>query len=159
IKEIHATPHDRVKPGEPLFTVQIISEPLLNSQAAHYKNRRELDLTLTLFHQIEDLVKENASSKARLIELDHQVQRLSAALETSKHERKMRGLSKEQTTGVAKGTFVTEITVKAPEPVKGHLAEHGAPASHNHGKPEQFYYEMEELKTLVGEQIAPGQTL
>src|SRR5437867_12112095 len=58
IKQIHATPHDRVKPGEPLFTVQIISEPLLNSQAALYKTRRELDLTLTLFHQIEDLVKE-----------------------------------------------------------------------------------------------------
>src|SRR5207249_4884429 len=100
----HAAPHDRLKPGAALFTVQILSEPLMNAQATFYKTRRELDLTMTLFHQMEDLVKESAGSKAKLLELDHQVQRLGTALETAEHDLKMRGLTKEQIAGVAKGT-------------------------------------------------------
>ena len=51
IKQIHATPHDRVKPGEPLFTVQIVSDPqLMSAQSGYYKTKRELDLTTALFH-------------------------------------------------------------------------------------------------------------
>jgi multidrug efflux pump subunit AcrA (membrane-fusion protein) len=141
VKQIHAAPLDRVKPGEPLFTLQIVSEALLSAQTGYYKTRRELDLTTVQFKQVEELAKEGAVPKARVVELDQQVQRLATALETGEHELKMRGLKPAQIAAVAKGDFVTEVTVNAP------------------GKDADPGFEVEELKVTLGEVVQAGQTV
>jgi multidrug efflux pump subunit AcrA (membrane-fusion protein) len=162
IKQIYATPHDRVAPGKPLFTLEIVSEPLQTAQAGYYKTHRDLDICRDYLKQLEDRGKDAFVSQATIRDLEYQVQRFTAALEALGHELKIRGLSQRWIRKVSHGVFLTEVTIVAPEPVKDHAAEHlyvGANGELAHVHEDEFFYEMEELKTLVGEQVQAGQTL
>jgi cobalt-zinc-cadmium efflux system membrane fusion protein len=162
IKQIFATPHDRVAPGKPLFTLEIVSEPLQTAQAGYYKTQRDLDICKDYLKQLEDRAKDAFVSQATIRDLEYQVQRFTAALDALGHELKIRGLSQRWIRKVSKGVFLTEVTIVAPEPVKDHAAEHlyvGANGEQAHVHDDDLFYEMDELKTLVGEQVHAGQTL
>ncbi|HYV37521.1 MAG TPA: HlyD family efflux transporter periplasmic adaptor subunit [Gemmataceae bacterium] len=162
IKNIHLTPHDRVAPGKPLFTMQIVSETLQTGQANYFKTKRDLELKKLQVQQLEKPYKDGVIPPARMLELEQDLQRLETSLDSICHELRMRGLTNDQITKAGKGDFLKEITIMAPDPVPNHDVDHGIVLEANgdkHDPKQPFFYEMEELKTLVGEYVQAGQTL
>lgn len=162
VKEVFAFRGDWLKPGAPLFTLQLVGEQLQGVQANLYKTQRELQIAQDEQQRLAS-VAQGAISPARLIELDNQGRRLRAALEALEHELAMRGLNTAQIKEIAGGKFQTELTIPVPRiAIKGSplkvdpsfpAESANAPHSHEDG------YDVEEVKVTLGQQVEAGQPL
>jgi multidrug efflux pump subunit AcrA (membrane-fusion protein) len=150
VKKIHTTTHQRVKAGEPLFTLQIISEPLQSAQVNYRKTRVELDQAEDVLRQMKGPFESGAVPPGKWLEQQQLVQRLNVALQGLEKELESRGLSKEQIDQAAQGHYLMEVTVAAPPAPPA--------AEHDNGNGE-YLYEMEEIKVVAGEFVAAGQAL
>src|SRR5262249_4839126 len=72
IKGIAAVRGDLVRPGAPLFTLEVVSEAVQTAQAAYYKNHLELKIVADEQRRLADSFKSGALPVARKIELDNQ---------------------------------------------------------------------------------------
>jgi biotin carboxyl carrier protein len=145
VRNIKAVPGDMVRPGDELFTIQLISEPLQTSQTELFKNTMEQQITLD---QKKRLEKSSIVPEARLLDFEHQLQRVAASIRASRQDLAARGLTPEQIDSAAEGKFIREIAVRAP-------------ASGDSRRETQMppLYEVEELKVQLGEQAQAGQLL
>ena len=162
VRRVVAVPGDTVRPGDELFTLRVTSEPFQSSQTELFKNTRELEITREQRKRLEEAAKGGAIPEARLLELDYQARRVTAALQALRFELAARGLSPEQIQGIAAGTFVSEITIRVPDrEAGGRAGAMGARASAPDQQAEESppAYEVEELKVQLGEQVQAGQTL
>lgn len=157
VTHIAAVPGDVVAPGDPLFTLRILSEPLQNSQTELYKTTRELQTVEDQRKRLAEGVKSGAVSVARMIELDAQHRRLTAAQEALQHDLTVRGLTPEQVRQVAQGRFVTAITVPVPRYARAQTAAVSSPEPDSDDPGHN--YEVEELKVVLGAQVQVGQEL
>ena len=149
---IHRVPGETVRPGEALFTLNLLSESLQTAQIELLKST--LDLKFAHAQRKSLVATANAVPGARIVEVDNQIVRLEAGIAASRRELLLRGLSPESLDGVSEGKFVNEITVSAP-PVAASLG--GAPPPV--GASGQSQYELEELKVELGQQVQAGQVL
>jgi membrane fusion protein, heavy metal efflux system len=153
IKDIAAVRGDLVRPGAPLFTLEVISEAIQTAQAAYYKNHLELKIVADEQRRLADSFKSGALPAARKIELDNQWDKLSREKLALEHELKVRGLTPAEIAGISAGTFLSKIDVVVP-PHETHAAnKSGDPHFHD------FAYEVEDLKVKLGEQVKAGQAL
>lgn len=162
VRRIAAVPGDTVSPGDELFTLRVTSEPFQSSQTELYKNTHELAITQEQRKRLEEAAKGGAIPEARLLELDYQARRVTAALQALRYDLAARGLSPEQIQRVAEGKFITEITIRVLGNDTGvSPAATGGVASASGQQPAEgrFVYEVQELKVQLGEQVQAGQTL
>ncbi len=162
VTEVHAFPGDTVKPGARLFTLRLFSEYLQNTQAELFKATREVQLITEQYARLEVLAKSGGVPEVRLIELDNQLRRQKALIQSCQQDLLTRGLNPEQIKSVADGTFVSTIDVVAP-PVIDHTAQA------NEIQPVAFEstgsnvdglaYEVQELNVELGQQVQAGQLL
>lgn len=162
VTEVHAFPGDTVKPGARLFTLRLFSEYLQNTQAELFKATREVQLITEQYARLEALAKSGGVPEVRLIELDNQLRRQKALIQSCQQDLLTRGLNPEQIKSVADGTFVSTIDVVAP-PVIDHTAKA------NEIQPVAFEstgsnvdglaYEVQELNVELGQQVQAGQLL
>lgn len=145
LRSIKAVPGDMVRPGDELFTLQLVSEPLQSSQTELFKNAMEQQITLD---QKKRLEKSGLVPEARLLEFDYQLQRTGATVRALRQDLAARGLTPEQIDAVADGKFVREITVRVPTPFEAKRETEMPPL-----------YEVEELKVQLGEHVQAGQIL
>lgn len=160
VKRVHVYPWDMVRPGDELFTLELVSEYLQNAQTQLYKTARELALTREQRTRLIESDKTGVIPAARLLELDYQEQRLEVARQASRRELAARGLTKAQLDGAEKGDFTLRMTVHAPGKVPG--AEPPAERLVAVASPppdEAAPYEVQELKVNLGEQVQAGQLL
>jgi cobalt-zinc-cadmium efflux system membrane fusion protein len=161
VSEVHAFPGDTVKPGDRLFSLRLFSEYLQNTQSELFKATREIEL-ITEHARLEDLAKSGGIPEARLIELDNQLRRQKALIQSWQQDLLTRGLNPEQIKSVADGTFISTIEVVAP-PVVEHSAKAAdtqpiavqLPGSNADG----LVYEVQELNVELGQQVQAGQVL
>ncbi len=144
VTRIMAIPGDPLKPGDPLFTLRVISETLQTSQAQLYKTARDLEINAAEQARLQTTPDADKLFRSRLIELGYERQRLAASLDTYRQDLIARSLDEEQIQNVLKGQFVTEITIRIPR----RSQENDVTA-----------YELEEMKVQMGELVQPGQTL
>lgn len=146
IQTVHHFPGESVAPGEPLFTLRLLSETLHQTQSELFKTHQSIKLTQA---QKARLVEAgNAIPEVRLIEIDQQIARLDVTERATRAELGTRGFSPEQIDAVAEGRFVKEISVNVPaEPIS------------KSANPLQNQYELQELKAELGQQVQAGQTL
>ena len=114
VTEVHAFPGDTVKPGDRLFTLRLFSEYLQNTQAELFKATREIQLITEQHARLEGLVKAGGIPESRLIELDNQLRRQTALIQSFQQDLLTRGLNPDQIRSVTEGTFVSSIEVVAP---------------------------------------------
>ena len=162
VVQVHAFPGDTVKPGDRLFTLRLFSEYLQNTQSELFKATREVQLINEQYARLEVLAKSGGVPEVRLIELDNQLRRQKALIQSYHQDLLTRGLNPEQIKSVADGTFVSTIEVVAP-PVIDHTAK---PAEI---QPVAFQvtgsdvdgiaYEVQELNVELGQQVQAGQLL
>jgi cobalt-zinc-cadmium efflux system membrane fusion protein len=162
VTEVHAFPGDTVKPGDRLFTLRLFSEYLQNTQSELFKATREIQLITEQHARLEGLVKSGGVPEARLIELDNQLRRQKALIQSYQQDLLTRGLNPEQIKSVADGTFVSTIEVVAPA-VMDHKKNSSEiqPVVFNvtGGDVDGLAYEVQELNVELGQQVQAGQLL
>src|SRR5262249_14002697 len=146
---IAAVRGDLVRPADPLFTLDVVSEPLQTAQAAYFKNHLELAIVADEKKRLADALDTGALPLSRKIELDNHWNKLTRDNQALENELKVRGLTGAEIAGVTKGDFVNQITVSVP----AHHEEHQGKRAN------EFAYEIEELKVRLGEQVKAGQAL
>ena len=162
VVQVHAFPGDTVKPGDRLFTLRLFSEYLQNTQSELFKATRETLLLKEQRVRLEGPAKSGAIPEVRLIEVDNQLRRQTAAIQAYRQDLLTRGLLPEQIDGVTEGTFVSTIEVVAPPPV---VEVKRAPEIQRAGfqlidnRVEGLAYEVQELKVDLGQQVQAGQLL
>ncbi len=114
VTHIAAVRGDLVKPGAPLFTLEIVSESLQTAQAAYYKNHLELEFVHNEIKRLEKSINQGAVPMARQLELDNQEKKFKREKTALEHELDVRGFSEKEIRGVAAGTFVRQVTVGVP---------------------------------------------
>jgi membrane fusion protein, heavy metal efflux system len=160
VTKVHHFPGDIVKPGDTLFTLRLLSEPLHLTQSELFKTTKEIEITREQKKLLED--GGTAIARVKIIEMDNQLRRLTVAAQAYRTELQTRGLTPAQIDGVAEGTFVSEIGVNAPN---GHshnsklLA--GLLVKHQAIRPDDTEpsFEVQELKVELGQQVQAGQNL
>lgn len=157
VSRIHRFTGDIVKPGEVLFTFKLLSEFLHTSQTELFKAAQEIKLAI---EQKKRLAMSGAVPEARLIEIDNQITRMNVTITAYRQELRNRGLSSAQIDEVAEGKFVSEIPVVVPPPHTEAKGGTGFPVTLDYPHSEQeTFFEIQELKVEIGQQVNAGQTL
>lgn len=148
IQAVHALPGESVAPGEPLFTIRVLSETLNQTQSELYKTAQNIKLAQA---QKARLVQAGgAIPESRLIEADQQLARLEISSRAARAELGTRGFTTEQIDAIADGKFVKEMEIVVPPlSLPGKTQQAGL----------QKWYEVQELKAELGQQVQAGQTL
>ncbi len=157
ISNVFHFPGDTVQPGDPLFTLKLLSESLHLTQSELFKATQDIILAQTQRKRLASIP--GAIPEARVIEVDNQITRLEIAVKAYRQELQNRGFSPELIDGIANGKFVNELTVpvppmqsddqKAPETSVSLAPAFNSPPT----------YEVQELSVELGQQVQAGQTL
>ena len=162
VVQVHAFPGDTVEPGDQLFTLRLFSEYLQNTQSELFKATRETQLVKEQRSLLEKSVKAGAIAEARLIELDNQLRRQSAAIQAYRQDLLTRGLKPEQIDEVTEGKFVSTIEVVAPPQLASTKRAADVQKSASQliaDRTDGLDYEVQELKVDLGQQVQAGQLL
>jgi membrane fusion protein, heavy metal efflux system len=156
VKRIAGFRGEVVHPGEPLFTIELISEHLHKQQAELFKTARELQIVQREKERL--LTIKEVLPMTKWIEVENHLQRLADSILAYEQELMVRGFSPQDLQKVKKGQFLREISVAVPGFSSGHPHPHGeddpprSPSLHTG-------YEVEEVKVMLGEQVQTGQAL
>lgn len=145
VSAIHRFPGDSVLPGQPLFTLQLFSEYLQNTQSELFRATRETELLQEQIERLATIAKDGAIAEVRVLDLKNQLRRQQALIAACRQDLLTRGLTPEQLLLAAEGTFVSTIEVTSPLP--GTTA--AAPVT----------WELQELAVELGQQVQAGQLL
>lgn len=150
VTQIHAFPGDAIEPGAPLFTLKLTSEPLYNSQLELYKALQDLQIAERELDRIAEAATTGAIPRARVIEVENQIQRATAMIDSYRQDLHARGLTRDQVASAEDGRYVTETIVPAPAVSPGSAASpDGAP----------FSFEVQSLAVDLGQQVAAGEVV
>ncbi len=162
VVQVHAFPGDTVKPGDRLFTLRLFSEYLQNTQSELFKATRETQLVKEQRVRLAEAAKSGALPESRIIDLDNQLRRQSAAIQAYRQDLLTRGLKPEQIDEVTEGNFVSTIEVVAPPRlVSTKRAADAQPSASQliDDRTDGLAYEVQELKVDLGQQVQAGQLL
>ena len=162
VVQVHAFPGDTVKPGDRLFTLRLFSEYLQNTQSELFKATRETELLKEQRVLMAKAAKSGAVAETKLIELDNQLRRQSAAIQAYRQDLLTRGLKADQIDEVTEGNFVSTIEVFAP-PLVADMRQSADPQQAESPLVDDRLagpaYEVQELKVDLGQQVQAGQLL
>jgi multidrug efflux pump subunit AcrA (membrane-fusion protein) len=160
VTQILARPGATVEPQQALFTLRLISESLHASQLELFKATREIQIAQAQRKRLADLAQSGALAQSRIIEIENQIARFEVNVEAYGQDLQARGLSKSQIESAARGEFVTEVTVYAPDEAAMRNSEVVlASASETDSDRLPFALQLEELNVELGQQVQAGGVL
>ena len=154
VADIKARPGETVKSGDPLFTLQLVSEFVQTAQSELHKTSRELQFATEKRNRIAKQVEANTTPGSALIEEENQVKRITTQVQSHRRQLSLFGFSLPQIHQAEMGEVVTEITVVAPGR-NGTSESSGSAIS----TASEAVYELQELKVRLGDQVLAGQPL
>jgi len=161
ITQIHIQPGQTIPRSGALFTLRLVSNELHTSQRELFKASDEITITKEKRERLAELAKDGGIPKARMIEIDNDIRRLEATIAAYEQDLQSRGLSQEQIAAAARGKFLKEITVTAPD--ESEMAEVAPVALTSQGDSEPdkatFRFEIQDLKVELGQQVETGEVL
>lgn len=167
VAKVHAFPGDTVRPGDPLYTIRLISEYLQNTQTELFKTAQEIKLNQTQLARAKTLFQTGTLEESKVVELQNQDRRLTTQMQAYRQDLMTRGLTTEQINTASEGKFVNEVVILAPLPAPDspHLVDDTGKEKKSDSPvlskslPVDFAYEVQELKVQLGEQVQAGQVL
>jgi biotin carboxyl carrier protein len=159
VLKVHSFPGDTVRPGDRLFTLRLISEYVQNAQSELFKTTRDIQLVTEQKERLKEVARTGAIAESKVIELDNQMRRLTAAAQAQRQDLLTRGLSPADLERVAQGKFVTEIEVVAPQAAAADRQSAGLSTAPVFGFATDYVYSVHDLKVELGQQVQAGQTL
>lgn len=175
VSAIHRFPGDSVQPGQSLFTLQLFSEYLQNTQSELFRATRETELVQEQIDRLASIAKDGAIAEVRVIDLKNQLRRQQALIAACRQDLLTRGLTPDQISQATEGVFVSSIEVTAPLPmtvnttiaspplpspaVAGVKAEVVAESGSEAASAPAESWELQELAVELGQQVQAGQLL
>lgn len=147
VSRIHKIAGDSARPGEPLFTLKLLSEILHQTQTDLFKATQ--DITLAEAQRKRLVSSAGVVAESRVIDVDNQITRLQVAVKAYRQELLNRGLLPNQIDAAAAGQFVSEISIDVPTRAAALSAASSAALAS----------EVEEVKVSLGQLVQAGQTL
>jgi multidrug efflux pump subunit AcrA (membrane-fusion protein) len=154
VTRIHVSPGEAIRPGSPLFTVQLTSEFVQNSQTDLARLAKDLIATTLRRDRTAKLVSAGTKAGFELVEEENQVRRLTTQVEGHRRQLSVFGLDAKDVKRAEAGDAVTEITILAP---LGELTPGGT--SIKPSDPTAFAFELESLVVVPGQGVTGGQLL
>lgn len=150
---------DTVRPGDPLFTLRLLSEPLHQTQSDLFKAIQDIKLAQATRERLN--LAGGAIPGARLIEVDNQITRLQVAVKACCQELVNRGFTPEQIDHAMEGKFISEIIIYVPDRSASGKLLAGLPIqpAGTFAELPLPIFEVQELKVELGQQVQAGQTL
>lgn len=155
VSEIHARPGDTVRSGDPLFTVQLVSELVQGIQAELAKAATDLGFALTERDRVAKLVKADTLAGSELPKIQNQVDRLSTQVNGYRRQLQLFGLTPAQVNAAERGQVITQVDVVAP----GRPATLAGLAGGLVATGGDTVFEVKALKVGRGDQVQAGQSL
>ena len=160
VAKVHVTPGEAVRPGDPLFTVQLSSEFLQASQTDLARSAKDLVAATVRRDQTAKLVAGGTKPGQDLIDDENQVRRLTTQVEGHRRQLLLFGLDEAQVKKVKAGDYVTEIVIAVPPanpPARTVPVGAGTPPVP--GDAAMFAFEVESVAVAQGQGITAGQVL
>lgn len=155
VTDIKARPGDTVRAGDPLFTIQLVSEFLQATQTDLARTSKELATAAARRDQTARLVKAGTRPGIDLVDEEAVVKRFTTQVQGYRRQLLTFGLTPDQVDRAERGDLVTEVTVTA----RPHTPAEPAPAASPGESSADVLYEVQELKVQLNEQVQTGQTL
>lgn len=151
VTRIHASPGEAVKPGSPLFTVQLASEFVQTTQTDLARYAKDLIAASVRRDQTAKLVAAGTKAGVELVEDENQVRRLTTQVEGHRRQLVAFGFEPRDVKRAEAGDAVTEVTIVAP------AADPGVPTTS--ATLPAFVFEVESLAVVAGQGVTSGQLL
>lgn len=117
VDEVYVLPGQAVRPGRPLFKIQITGDEVITAQSAMVNAIQQTKVNQAEIDRITPLVP-NVVPEATLLKIQYDQQKLAVQRDLHEQELRAHGLSDEQIRRVAAGNAILkELTVTAPVPV------------------------------------------
>ena len=154
VMRIFVSPGEAIRPGSPLFTVQLASEFVQSTQTDLARYAKDLIAATLRREQTAKLVSAGTKPGVDLIEDENQVRRLTTQVEGHRRQLAVFGLDTKDIKRAEAGDAVTEIVISAPvnETTASGM---GLMAS----DPNVFTFELESLAVAPGQGVTGGQLL
>jgi len=173
LTSIHHYAGDVVVPGQTLFTMRLVGDGLQTSQIELFKASQEDVIIQEKITRLKPVSTSGAIAESRMIELRNDLRRTAITIRAHRQDLQIRGLTVAQIDAVARGNFVSEITLpvplagnNTPQPTTGPTSQASplpVPSGEaTAGTPtvgSSPVYEVQELHAQLGQQIQAGQTL
>jgi biotin carboxyl carrier protein len=160
VTKIHAYPGDKVEPDSPLCTLRLVSASLHTSQLELFKATREIELARKEKQRLEGLAEDNSVPRSRVIEIENEIQLMNVNVQAYRQDLAARGLPPDRIEAAAKGRFVTEIVVRAPDAEAQPASEMASAAAMFVDPPAlPAGFELESLHVQLGQQVEAGSVL
>jgi hypothetical protein len=167
ITEVHAQQGDIISPGDRLVTLRLVSDYLQKTQADLFKAIGEIAILKKEIARIRTMAENGIIPEKRIIVLQQNVQRQETLVAASRQDLMSRGFSETQVLEAERGHFLTSIEIKAPMFESDDSQTRrptGVPASaasfkKTPDRPGQSFYEVQELITELGHQVASGERI
>lgn len=115
IGKVFVYPGQTVRPGDPLFSLQLTGELLTTTQASLLKTLQEMELLEIELKRITPLVESNALPAKAKLEKDYEKKRLESQRLIQMQELLVRGLTPEQISHIVETkTLIREFTIRVP---------------------------------------------
>ena len=150
VAKVHATPGEAVRPGDPLFTVQLASEFVQNAQTELARSAKDLAAAIVRRDQTAMLFAAGTKTRIDLTEDENRVRGLTTQVEGHRRQLALFGLNAEQVKRAEAGDSVTEVVIAVPP------ANAPGPAT---GDPTPFAFEVESIAVAQGQGVTAGQLL
>jgi multidrug efflux pump subunit AcrA (membrane-fusion protein) len=161
VTRVHAFEGDIIRPSEKLFTLRLLSESLQQTQSELFKAIRETEIVDRERIRLGNLVDSGVIPGKRIIELDQQRNRQSALIDAHRQDLISRGISQTQLEAIEAGEFLTSITIMAPAISESESESRIVPTDFAKAPNplESGFYEIQDLKVELGQQVESGQAL
>ncbi|MBX7102602.1 MAG: hypothetical protein K1X57_00875 [Gemmataceae bacterium] len=160
VTKVYSFPGDTIRPGEPLFSLRLLSEALHQTQSELFKTTQDIVIAQDQKKRLAPTSQSGAIPESKLIEIDNQLRRLTVAAQAYRQELLTRGFTPPQIDAVAQGTFVSEIRVSAPQPAPDDKSlATGVVKTAAVASEASPTYEVQELKVELGQQVQAGQLM
>ena len=169
VKKVHATPGQTVKPGDPLFDLQLTGEALATAQAGLLDLLQQVETLDAELKRITPLAESGGVAAKRKLELEYERKRIVGQRDVRAQELLVRGLHPSQVEQiVTKKQLIREFTVRVPDHF---VDDEKTPQSKNpdskpvHESPadelahEEMQFSVETLDVFPGKAVRPGDSL
>lgn len=153
VTKVYALPGQAVKPGDPLFDVQLTGEALATAQSELLGVLKQIEVTEAELERITPLARDGGVAGKQKLDLEYKLKELAASRDVRSQELLVRGLSATQIDGiVSTGTLLRDFTVTVPDFIAAETPQTGV-------RVDARMYAIEDLKAYPGLSVRPGDDL
>jgi multidrug efflux pump subunit AcrA (membrane-fusion protein) len=149
IEKIEAIEGEAVSPGEPLFTIRLTHEEIVQAQGDFLKTAVELEVIRREVERLDRIVATGAIAGKTLRDRKYEQEKMESALQAQREALLLHGLSEDQVDAIAKNQkLLQRLEVFAPT----------AKQSKSDGG-ESLTWQVQELRVAPGQHVNAGDTL